>query len=124
MGLGEAVVSEHVAESRLDLSLQIGSHSSSLDSVTCRGGESSCSRNYPLHGSNSRVLTGVGVLWPPQVFLYQRLSQPAHGDDSCKGGPLEAKILHYRQYSLSAHPAVAAGVGLVKAHRNLCTEEL
>ena len=69
MGGTEAVVSEHVAERGLDPSLQIQSHSSSLDMVTCCGGESSCGGNCPLHGSNSSVLGGVKVLWPPGVPL-------------------------------------------------------
>lgn len=36
----------------------------------------------------------------PGVLPYQHPSQTAHGDnDLCKGGPLEAKILHCRQHS-------------------------
>lgn len=111
-------MNEHVAGSGLDLSLQIKSHSFSLDTVTCSGGESSCGRNFFLHGSNSG---GSKQSWGPvasQGFFYQPPSQQAHRDDLCKRGPLEAKILHYSRYSLSPHPRTA-GVGLEKAHRNL-----
>lgn len=40
------------------------------------------------------------------------------GDDLCTGGPLEAKILHYRQCSSGCVPFFAAGVGSGEGTQN------